>query len=121
MADLKLNQGATEIFLPEFERKYTQGWLDFEVSERTINRTLVSDFVGFKRTFSVTWNVLEGEIMSSLILLYLTKQDVIFSEQQPDGSFLSWTCKLSISQSLLREIDAGNFAFSGFSITLEEV
>jgi hypothetical protein len=121
MADLKLTQGAVEIFLPEFERKYTQGWLDFEVTERTINRTLVSDFVAFKRVFSITWNVLDGEIMSSLILLYLGKQDVVFSEQQPDTTWLSWTCKLAISDSIFREIEVGNFAFSGFSITLEEV
>jgi hypothetical protein len=121
MADLKITQGAVEIFLPEYERKYTQGWIDFEVSERTINKTLVSDFVAFKRTFAVTWNVLDGEVMSSLIMLYLNKQDVNFHEKQPDGSYLSWVCKLSISQSIFREIEIGNFAFSGFAITLEEV
>ena len=121
MAELKLIQGATEIILPEYQRQYSQGWIDFEITDRTINKTLVSDFVAFKKVFTINWNIVEGEFMASLIFLYLEKEDVTFSEQQPDGSWLSWVCRLTISNSLQREADAGNFAFSGFSITLEEV
>jgi hypothetical protein len=121
MAELRIEKGSTAIILPEFERKYSQGWIDFEVSERTINRTLVSDFVAFKRSFSITWNLLDGAILTSLLDLYLAKEDVIFYEQQANGTFKNWTCKLGISDSILREVESGNFAFSGFAITLEEV
>lgn len=121
MAELRIEKGATSIILPEFERKYSQGWIDFEVSERTINRTLVSDFVAFKRTFSITWNILDGAVLASLLDLYLAKEDVTFYEEQADSSFKSWVCKIGISDSILREVEAGNFAFSGFAITLEEV
>jgi hypothetical protein len=121
MGDLKITYNSTEIMLPEYERKYTQGWIDFEVSERTVNRTLVSDFIAFKRAFGITWNVLDGEFMYQLVEIYLTKKDVTFSEKQSDGSWKSWICKMSISESLLREVEVGNYAFSGFSITLEEV
>jgi hypothetical protein len=121
MSELRIEKGSTILVLPEWERKYTQGYIDFEVSERTINRTLVSDFIAFKRTFGVTWNILDGATISTLIDLYLAKEDVVFYEEQPNSSFLNWTCRLSISQSILREIEIGNYAFSGFSITLEEV
>ncbi len=116
--DLLLNG----VLLPMDSISYKPGWLDFEVTERTVNRTLVSDFVAFKRTFEVSWsNPLDGAFMADLIDLYVLKEDVTFSEVQPDLSSLTYTCKLSISPTYLRELYAGNYAFSGFSITLEEV
>ncbi|MBA4274026.1 MAG: hypothetical protein C0436_00070 [Alphaproteobacteria bacterium] len=121
MAELRIQKGATVIILPEWERKYTQGWIDFEVTERTINRTLVSDFIAFKRRFGITWNILDGNTMAALIDLYLAKEDVTFHERQPNGTFRTWTCRLQISEGILREIEIGNYAFSGFAITLEEV
>lgn len=121
MAELRIERGATVIVLPEWERKYTQGWIDFEVTERTINRTLVSDFIAFKRKFSITWNILDGATMAAIIDIYLAKEDIVFHERQSNGTFRSWTCRLSISDGILREIEAGNYAFSGFAITLEEV
>jgi hypothetical protein len=121
MADLTITKGATSIVLPDFERQYSQGWIDFEVSERTINRTLVSDFVAFKRTFTISWPILSEETLAALLEWYLDKEDVTFTETQSDSSTLSWTCRISISDSILREIEAVDYAFSGFSITLEEV
>lgn len=121
MAELRIEKGATVIVLPEWERKYTQSWIDFEVTERTINRTLVSDFIAFKRKFNVTWNVLDGATMAAIIDIYLAKEDIVFHEQQSNGSFRTYTCRLSISANILREIEIGNYAFSGFSIELEEV
>jgi hypothetical protein len=117
MGILKLNG----ITLPSRNIQYTQGWIDFEVKDRTINKTLVSDFIAIKRVFSISWPVLEGSFMAQLINIYLAKNDVTFEEQQPNGSFLSFTCRMAISESVLREIDIENYAFSGFSFRLEEV
>jgi hypothetical protein len=118
---LRIIKGPTAITLPIYQRTYSQGWIDFEVVERTINRTLVSDFVAFKRRFSIEWELASGELVAELLDLYLDKEDVIFEETQADNSVKTWTCRLSISDDIVRDIEVGNFAFSGFGITLEEV
>lgn len=121
MAELRIQSGTTSIVLPEYQRKYSQGWIDFEVKDRTINRTLVSDFVAFKRVFTISWPVVDGSLMAELLEIYLLKNDVTFYETQADLSVRSYICRLDIGREVLRDIEAGNFAFSGFSITLEEV
>ena len=86
--------------------RYSPGWIDIETTDRTINGTLVSDVIAMKRRFTITWN---NPIACA------------FTETQSDLTTGSYTCKLDISQTYLREIIAGNYAFSGFTITLEEV
>ena len=108
--------------IPASSREYSPGWIDFEVTGRTIDNTLVSDFIGFKRKFSISWsNWLDGEFVEYLLSLYQSKEDVTFTEVKPDGTEQSWTCKLSISDAYVREYEEDNFAYSGFEIMLEEV
>jgi hypothetical protein len=116
--DLQINS----ILLPLDDIQYKPGWIDYEVTDRTINRTLVSDFIAFKRTFDISWkNPLEGSFLADLLDLYLAKEDVTFTETAADLTTTAYTCRMSISNKYLREIMSGNYAFSGFSITLEEV
>jgi len=116
--DLKIN----DILLPLEGLQYKPGWIDYEVTDRTINKTLVSDFVAFKRTFAISWSYpLDGSFLADLLDLYIAKADVTFTETGADLVDTSYTCKLSISSSYLRELYSGNYAFSGFAITLEEV
>lgn len=116
--DLKINA----MLLPLDGIQYKPGWIDYEVTARTINKTLVSDFVSFKRTFAISWaNPLEGSFLADLLDLYIAKADVTFTETGADLVDTAYTCRLSISSSYLRELYSSNYAFSGFAITLEEV
>lgn len=102
--------------------KYSPGWIDYEKKARTINNTLVSDLVAFKRKFTISWdNPLDGSFMADLLDMYIAKQDLTFVETQSDLTTVSYTVHIDIASEYLREIASGNYAFSGFKITLEEV
>lgn len=115
--DIKFNG----ILLPE-ETNMTRGYIDFEVTERTINKTLVSDFIIIKNMFTLEWeNLISGSLLAFFLNTYLLKEDVTLTIENADGTLDIFTCHLTISNSILREITAGDYAFSGFSMTLEEV
>jgi len=116
--DLKINA----LELPIDNIKFSQDWIDFEVQDRTINRTLVSDFIAFKRKFVLTWQYpLEGAFLADLLDLYIAKEDVTFTVTNADLTESLYTCKVDINGAYLREMLSGNYIFSGFGITLEEV
>ncbi len=116
--DLSLNG----VILPNIGIQYTKGHIVFEVMDRTINKTLVSDYVTTKKTFKMSWsNILDGAFMADLIDIYELREDVTFIETQADLTTITTICKMTISDSYLRELESGNYAFSGFSIKLEEV
>lgn len=120
MAKGDLQLGA--ILLPIEGIKYSQGWIDYEKTRRTIDNTLVSDLVAFKRKFTIAWdNPLDGSFMADLLDMYIAKADLTFIETQADLTTLSYTVHIDIGSDYLREIYSGNYAFSGFKITLEEV
>jgi len=108
--------------MPGSSLKVTKGYLDFEVSDRTIDKTFVSDFVATKRTRSLYWeNFLDEDFVDAMIALYLLKEDVVYSEVNSDLTITTFTVRMSISSEILREIDEGSYAYSGFVITMEEV
>ena len=108
--------------VPDSSLVFTKGRLDFEKTERTINNTLVSDFIGFKKTFALEWgNWLDGDFVDYIIGIYEAKEDVEFKEVLADNTEEVSICKLSISDSYVREYKEKNFAFSGFTVSLEEV
>ena len=102
--------------------RFSQGYIDFEETQRTIDKTLVSDFVKFKRSFSISWtSYIDGPLLVSFLDIYIAKEDVTFVVTDYDGTDSTYICKLGISPEFLREIKVGYFAYSGFSLTLEEV
>lgn len=110
------------ILLPEYGLRFSEGYIDFEVKDRTIDRTLVSDFVAIKRVFTIAWdNPISGTLLASILEIYIAKKDVSFAITNADTSTTTYTCRLDIGGEYLREIASGNYAFSGFTITLEEV
>lgn len=116
--DLKIN----DFLIPDSSLTYRPGWIEFEKTGRTVNNTLVSDFVGTKRKFKLEWsNWISGDFLDYIIPLFETKEDVTFHEFNKDNVDVSFICKLSIPLEYVREYKESNFAFSGFYITLEEV
>jgi hypothetical protein len=111
------------ILLPDNgDLRYTPGFISFEQTARTIDNTLVSDFKALKHKFSFSWNnPLDGNFLADIIDLYLANDDVTFTQTNADLSTSVYTCKIFISESMLREIASGNYAYSGFTLTLEEV
>lgn len=110
------------ILLPDYGLRFSEGYIDFEVKDRTIDRTLVSDFVAIKRIFTVAWdNPISGTLLADLVDLYMAKEDVTFTVTNADTTNTVYTCRLDIGNEYLREIASGNYAFSGLVITLEEV
>jgi hypothetical protein len=118
---LRIEKGTTIIHLPEPGRLYEPGWIDFEVTERTINRTLVSDFVAIKRQFQVSYDRIYGNLFGDILDLYLDKEDVTFYEEQPDGSYNSWICRVDFPAQVKRDLNTGLYGYTGFSFRLEEV
>ena len=118
VGDVQINT----MLLPNEGMRFSPGYIDFEVKDRTINKTLVSDFVSIKRVFTITWEYpISGTLMADLVELYLAKEDVTLSVTESDTTVSAYTCWLDISKESLREISSGVYAFSGFSVTLEEV
>ena len=118
---LRIEKGTTVVILPEQGRLYEPGWIDFEVSERTINRTLVSDFVAIKRQFQIAYDRVYGNLFGEILDLYLDKEDVVFYEEQPDGSYRNWTCVIDFPAQVKRDLNTGLYGYTGFSFRLEEV
>lgn len=102
--------------------KFSEGWIDFEKKRRTINNTLVSDLVAFKRKFSISWdNPLDGAFLADLLDLYIAKEDLTFTVTNADLTTTAYTVHIDIGSDILREIYSGNYAYSGFKIELEEI
>lgn len=102
--------------------RFNPGHIDFEVSDRTIDKTLVSDFITIKNKFTISWDYpVSGTFMAEIVELYLAKEDVTFTVTNADATTSVYTCWLSISEECLREIVSGSYAFSGFTISMEEV
>lgn len=119
IGDLTING----ILIPgNFNLKFSQGYIDFEETQRTIDKTLVSDFASFKRIFNISWtSFIQGDLLADFLDMYIAKDDVTFVVSNADGTDSTYICKLSISNEFLREIKVGDFAYSGFTLTLEEV
>lgn len=116
--DLQINT----ILLPLPGIRFSPGYIDFETSDRTINKTLVSDFYTIKRKFTISWDYpVTGTFMADMVDLYLAKEDVTLTVTNADTTTDVYTCWLKISDEVLRELASGNYAFSGFTIYLEEV
>lgn len=99
-----------------------EGVIDFEVSERTINNTLVSDFIGFKKRFRITWNnLISGELLEILKTIYYAKEDVDLKITSELGVDTTYVCKMNMSPEYLRESKGSVFAYSGVEISFEEV
>ena len=118
---LRIEKNTTVIELPEAGRLYEPGWIDFEVTERTINRALVSDFIAFKRLFVVSYDRVYGDLFADLLELFLAKEDVTFFEEQPNGTYQQYICRIDFPQSVKRELSRGLYGYTGFSFSLEEV
>jgi hypothetical protein len=116
--DIQINA----ILLPIPGLRFTPGYIDFEVRDRTIDKTLVSDFVTIKHSFNIGWDYpVSGVFMADMVTLYLAKADVTLTVTNSDLTTTVYTCSLDISKEHLREIASGSYAFSGFTLMLEEV
>jgi hypothetical protein len=108
--------------VPSKARRYSPGWIEFEQTRRTINNTLTSDFLAQKRKFFIEWSTwLDGDFIEYIVGIYLAGNDVVFKVCESDGTEKSYTCRLTIPSTYVREYEEKGFAYSGFNITLEEV
>jgi hypothetical protein len=119
--ELYIRKDLETIDLPLERINYVPGYITLETSDRTIDGTYVSDTIAIKRKFSISWPILDGEFMAGFIDLYLVKEPVEFGEMGADSVVTWYDCILNISDEFLREVHAGNFAFSGFSMELSEI
>jgi len=120
--ELKINA----IIMPDHSLKYAPGFISFEVMQRTIDNTLVSDLKDDKRKFSLSWdNALDGAFVESIIALYVAGADVTFTVTDEALVDTVYDCHISISLEILRKFsrkrETGNYAYSGFAIELEEI
>lgn len=119
--ELRIEKGATVIVLTNINRLYEPGWIDFEIKQRTINNTLVSDLKDIKRRFVVSYDRIYGTLFADIIDLWLENEDVTFIEVQSDLTELSFTCRIEFPDSVRRELESGDYGYTGFAFTLEEV
>lgn len=110
------------VLLPATEyRKLTEGYLQFEVGERTINNTYVSDFIDSKKTFTIEWNCsIDETLMQSIIDLY-TGDDITVLYTESDGTVSTYICHMVLPESWDRSSYVNPYSYDGFSVYLEEV
>lgn len=120
IGDIQIND---HVFHPNGYRKLTEGFIDFEVSARTINNTLVSDFFDTKRTYSISWDgaSITGELLDEFIALYKSTDDVTFIKTNYDLTTTTVICRLRLSGNFLRDYEQGTYSYNGITIELEEV
>jgi|WetSurMetagenome_2_1015567.scaffolds.fasta_scaffold424529_2 hypothetical protein len=111
-----------DILLPKSSIKPTKGRLDFEISERTIDNTFVSDLKAIKEKRSFTWeNALDEDFITPMMEIYYAGEDVIYREVNSDLTETTFTMRMKIPDDIAQEVLEGSYAYSGFSISLEEV
>lgn len=120
IGDIQIND---HVFHPNGYRKLTEGFINFEVSQRTIDHTLVSDFLSVKRTFTISWDnaTISGELLDEFITLYLSSSDVTFTKTNYDLSKTTVVCRLKLPESWKRDYEQGTYSYSGIIVTLEEI
>jgi hypothetical protein len=103
--------------------KLTEGFVSFEIKNRTINNTLVSDFLNIKKTFEISWEncSLSGDLLDQFIALYISDSDITFIKTNYDLTESTYICRLSMSESFLRDYEKDNYSYNGVKIKLEEV
>lgn len=118
--DIKINN---HVFSPNGYRKLTEGFIEFEKSQRTINNTLTSDFLARKKTFVISWEdcAVDGELLDEFIALSESSDDVTFVKTNYDLTETTTVCRLKISESFSRIYEAGKYAYDGVEIMLEEI
>lgn len=120
IGDIQIND---HVFHSNGYRKLTEGFINFEVSDRTINNTLVSDFLETKRTYEISWEncSIDGELLDEFISLSQSATDVTFIKTNYDLTTTTTICRLKISDSFDRVYDQGKYSYDGIKIKLEEV
>ena len=118
--DIQIN---SHVFHPNGYRKLTEGFIEFEKTQRSINNTLTSDFLAKKRTFVITWEncSIDGELLDEFIAISNSSEDVTFTKTNYDLTETSVTCRLKLSNSFARVYDDGKYAYNGVEVTLEEI
>lgn len=120
IGDIQINN---HVFHSNGYRKLTEGFINFEVSDRTINNTLVSDFLEVKKTFEISWDdcSIDGELLDEFIGLSQSADDVTFIKTNYDLTTTTTTCRLTLSESFARDYERGKYSYNGVKIKLEEV
>lgn len=110
-------------FHPNGYRKLTEGFINFEVSDRTINNTLVSDFLAVKKTFTISWDdcTIDGDLLEEFIEWSQSSNTVTFALTNNDLTITSTICRLKMSDTFTRVYEKGKYAYSGIEVYLEEV
>lgn len=118
--DIKIN---THVFHPNGYRKLTEGFIEFEKTQRTINNTLTSDFLAKKRTYIISWEdcAIDGELLDEFIAISDSSDDVTLTKVNYDLTETVVTCRLKLSDSFERIYEQGKYAYSGVEVSLEEV
>lgn len=118
--DIQIND---HVFSPNGYRKLTEKIISFEKSKRTIDNTLVSDFMAVKKTFTISWDdcAIDGELLNEFMELYLSAEDVTFIKTNYDLTTSAYTCRIKLSDSFKRVYESRNYSYSGVNVTLEEV
>lgn len=120
IGDIQIND---HVFHSNGYRKLTEGFINFEVSDRTINNTLVSDFLETKRTYEISWEncSIDGELLDEFITLSQSADDVTFIKTNYDLTTTTTTCRLSMSENFNRIYERGKYSYEGVKIKLEEI
>lgn len=118
---LWLRKNSTTVELPTLRANYAPGYIPLEVTDRTIDGTLVSDIIALKRKFDISWPIIDGGFMGQFVEWYVEREPLEFGEEQPDGSTVWFNVWMDIPESILREIEAGDYAFSGFRLNMVEI
>lgn len=120
IGDIQIND---RVLTANSYRKITEGFIDFEVSDRTIDNTLVSDFLATKKTFVVEWRdcAIDGELLNELIALSQSSDDVTFIKTNYDLTTTTTICRLKLSDSFKRIYEKEKYAYEDVKVSLEEV
>lgn len=122
---LKLGLSGSETTLTSESRINTQGAdTPYYNESRSVNKTLHVDFIATKHNWSISWDVISKanyDIINAIVALqYSSGTFLSYIETDSDGIESTYTVRVTVS-SLGTLVQTGDYYYSGFGLTLEEV
>lgn len=118
--DIYLGPIGQEIKLYSGARTVTPTFVEESNSQRTASKKLVTDIIRRYTNYQIDYEIMTGPIHDELEALYKLGQNLNLIVVNRDGSHEESTVKMSWTPGT-RESVAGNWLWSGVSITLEVV
>lgn len=118
--DIYIGYKGSEIKLPPEGRQVQPGYIENVKSDETVSGRYVEDVVWRKKTWSISYEVMKGEFLETMVELYESGQFLNLIIVNRDGSVDEYEVKMNLSPPARWKI-LGPWYWEGGTIELRQV